>query len=65
MVLELVVGRAELFHKTTEFESNPVPMIVMVAAAPGGTYRGEMEVMAGIGLFTLNATPVEVPPPGA
>ena len=60
-----VVGRAEPFHKTTEFDSNPVPLIAIVAALPGGTYRGEIALIDGTGLFTLNVTAAEGPPPGA
>ena len=65
VVLTTVVGRAAPFHSTTEFDSNPVPVIVIVAALPGATYRGEIDVMTGAGLFTGNATAVELPPPGA
>jgi hypothetical protein len=38
VVLTTVVGLVDLFHNTTEFDSKPVPIIVMVAAIPGGTY---------------------------
>jgi hypothetical protein len=60
-----VVGRADPFHNTTEFDSNPVPVIVIVAAVPGGTIRGEIAVMTAAGLFTSNVTAAELPPPGA
>jgi hypothetical protein len=55
VVLTTVVGRDEPFHKITEFDSNPVPVMVIVAAAPGEIYRGEMEVMAGVGLLTFKS----------
>jgi hypothetical protein len=42
-----------------------VPVNVIVAAAPGGTLRGEIVLIAGTGLFTSYATAVDVPPPGA
>lgn len=38
VALTNVVGRAEAFHSTTEFASNPVPVTVIVAGLPGGTY---------------------------
>ena len=59
-----VVGRAEPFHRTIEFPSNPVPVIVMVAGAFSGTDWGEMDVIAGVGLFTLKLAVAETPPPG-
>ena len=37
VVLTTVVGRAEAFHNTTEFDSNPVPVIVTVTELLGGT----------------------------
>ena len=64
VVLTTVVGLGEVFHITTEFASNPVPVIVIVAALPGGTFRGDIELIVAIGLFTSNAAPGEVPPPG-
>jgi len=62
--LARVVGRAEPFHNTTELDSNPVPVILIVAALPGTRYRGEIAVMTGTGLFTSNVAAVELPPPG-
>jgi hypothetical protein len=64
VALTTVVGRFAPFHKTTELASNPVPVIVMVAGVPGGTIRGEIAVIATVGLFTSNVAAVEVPPPG-
>jgi hypothetical protein len=63
--LTKVVGRADAFHNTAEFDSNPVPVTVTVAGLPGGTYRGEIAVMTATGLFTLNGVAAEAPPPGA
>jgi hypothetical protein len=60
-----IVGRAEAFHNTTEFDSNPVPVIVIVAGLPGGTYLGEIAVIIATGLFTSNVVGTEAPPPGA
>lgn len=65
VVLATVVARAEEFHNATEFDSNPVPVIVIVAELPGGTNRGEIAVITATGLFTLNVAAGEVPPPGA
>ena len=59
------MGRAVPFHCTAEFDSNPVPVIVIVAGLPGTTYRGEIALMTGTGLFTSNVALAEVPPPGA
>lgn len=60
-----VVGFAAPFHITAEFASNPVPVTVTVAGAPGGTYRGVTALIAGAGLFTVNVVIPDVPPPGA
>lgn len=60
-----MVGRAAPFHITTELASNPVPVMLIVAEPPGGTYRGEIALIAGAGLFTVNDAWVDVPPPGA
>lgn len=65
VALTKVVGRAAAFHITMEFDSNPVPVTVIVAGLPGGTYRGEIAVITATGLFTLNVAPADVPPPGA
>lgn len=65
VVLTRVVGRADPSHNTTEFDSNPVPEMMIVAALPGGTNRGEIAVMTATGLFTSNVAGAEVPPPGA
>jgi len=64
VVLTAVVGRADPFHNTAEFDSNPVPVIVIVAALPGATYRGEIALITGAGLFTSNVAATEIPPPG-
>ncbi len=39
--------------------------MVIVAALPGATAFGEIEVIAAVGLFTLNVVTAEPPPPGA
>jgi hypothetical protein len=65
VALTKVVARADAFHNTTEFDSNPVPVTVIVAGLLGGTYRGEIAVMTATGLFTLNGVAAETPPPGA
>jgi hypothetical protein len=65
VALITVVGRGDPFHNTTELASNPVPVTVIVAAAPGGTTRGDIAVMTATGLFTTNDAPADVPPPGA
>ena len=59
-----VVGRGDAFHITIEFDSNPVPVTVIVAGLPGGTYRGEIAVMTATGLFTSNVVLADIPPPG-
>ena len=64
VALTTVVGLLDPFHNATEFASNPVPLIVIVAALPGGTMRGEIEVIATAGLFTLNVAGGEFPPAG-
>ena len=65
VALITVVGRGDPFHNTTELASNPVPVTVIVAAAPGGTTRGDIDRMAAAGLFTTNGATADVPPPGA
>lgn len=64
-MLTAIVGLVDPFHSTAEFDSNPVPVTVIVAGLPGTTYRGEIHEMTGTGLFTVNVTAAEVPPPGA
>lgn len=65
VVLTTVVGRGDPFHIATEFASKPVPVIVIVAAPPGGTTWGEIEVITGVGLLTTKDEVGDVPPPGA
>jgi hypothetical protein len=64
VALTKVVGRDEPFHCTTELDSKPVPVMVMVAPVPEGTDFGEIEEMTGVGLFTRNVAALEIPPPG-
>jgi len=65
VLLNTPVFRADPFHSTMEFDSNPVPVILMVAAFPGGTYLGEIAVIAGTGLLTVKDAAPDAPPPGA
>ena len=61
-----VVVSAIPFQAIAVFETNPVPVISrVVAAAPAVRLAGLTAVIAGAGLFTLNATAAEVPPAGA
>lgn len=62
--LTTVVGFEVPFHKTAEFPSNPVPVMVIVAGAVPGIVCGEMDAIAGVGLFTLKLAVAETPPPG-
>lgn len=63
--LTKLVARGVPFQRTTELVSNPVPINVIVAAAPGGTLRGEIVLITGTGLFTSYVTAADWPPPGA
>jgi hypothetical protein len=52
VALVKVVGRPEPFHRTTDEETNPVPLTVSVKAGPPAlTLAGESEVIAGNGLI--------------
>jgi hypothetical protein len=59
-----VVGTAVPFHKTEEFDSKPLPEIVMLAAVACGTLLGESPVICGVGLMTEKFIAVDAPPPG-
>jgi hypothetical protein len=60
-----VVTLAVLLIFTVELEMKPVPFTVSVnAPEPATTPVGESEVNVGVGLFTRNAGPLAVPPPG-
>lgn len=63
--LTKVVVRAVPLKLTVELETNPVPLTVRVNdAPPTAALMGEIEVIAGPGLFTVKLTAFEVPPPG-
>jgi len=51
---------------TTEPETNPLPLTVIVDPMdPTITVAGEIADTTGAGLLTVNVEEVEVPPPGA
>ena len=61
-----VVTRALPCHSTTELLTKFVPFTVSVnAPLPALAVLGEIELTVGTGLFTVNVTGVDVPPPGA
>src|SRR5580698_8836914 len=61
-----VVVRGLPFHRTTVFESKPLPLTVNVKAAPPTTaVVGEMLVTVGSALLMGRSTALDVPPPGA
>jgi hypothetical protein len=54
------------FHCTTDVLTNPLPFTVMVnPAVPALTELGVIDVRLGCGLFTVNVTALDGPPPGA
>jgi hypothetical protein len=60
-----VVVRAVPLKSTTDEARNPVPFTVIVnAPEPNTALVGAIEVTVGAGLFTLNVTEFDVPPPG-
>jgi hypothetical protein len=59
-----VVGTGVPFQFTVEFDSNPLPVIVIVADCACGTLCGEIPLTCGVGLITEKFTPGELPPPG-
>jgi hypothetical protein len=66
VALTNVVTRALPCHSTTELLTKFVPFTVRVSApVPALTVLGDMDVVVGTGLFTVNVTAVDVPPPGA
>ena len=65
VALTNVVGRADPFHKATEFATKPVPVSMMLAALPTGTTVGKMPVNTGIGLSTSRVIALLLPPDGA
>src|ERR1035438_8770676 len=62
--LPYVVARFEPFHCTCDPFTNPLPVTVSVNAPnPAAADTGESALTAGAGLFTVNVTVAEVPPP--
>jgi hypothetical protein len=62
-----VVVRGELFHRTTELGTKPVPLTVRVKPAPPAVAEFGLRLLTdgtGFGGVTVNVTPFEVPPPG-
>lgn len=59
-----VVGTAVPFHKTVEFDSNPLPEIVIVVAVACGTLVCDSPLTCGVGAMTEKFTAAEAPPPG-
>ena len=53
VALTYVVGLGALFHWTIEAGTKPLPVKLIVAAAPAGTIVGEIEVIAGCGSVTV------------
>ena len=61
-----VVFNTAPFQSIPDEGTNPVPVISrVVAPAPAVMLVGEMDLMAGTGLFTVNVSDAEIPPPGA
>ena len=66
VVLTQVVVRSEPLNCTTDSDTKFVPFTVMVnAASPTVLLDGEMLVVVGVGLFTVNVRALEIPPPGS
>ena len=60
-----VVVRADPFQSTTEPETKFEPFTVRVKAGPPAVaLLGEIELIAGTGLLTVNVFAPDVPPPG-
>jgi len=61
-----LVGRAAPFRFTVDWLTKFAPATVMgVSGEPAASTDGEMELSDGCGLFTVNLTELECPPPGA
>ena len=67
LVLERkVVARAVPFHSTVDADTKFVPVTVNVKPAPPAEAEfGLNDIAVGTGLSTANASPLDVPPPGA
>ena len=60
-----VVGRSNPFHRTTEVDIKPVPVIVSVSVPlPAVAEPGLILLMVGSGLLIEKFTAFDVPPPG-
>ena len=65
VLLTKVVVKTELFQCTFEPETKFDPLTVSVKAGPlAVALLGEIELIAGTGLLTLNVIAFDVPPPG-
>jgi hypothetical protein len=65
VLLKNVVLRADPFQSTTEPETKFEPFTVSVKAGPPAVaLLGEIELIAGTGLLTVNVIAFDVPPPG-
>src|SRR3984893_7581947 len=65
VLLENVVVRDDPFQSTTEPETKFDPLTVSVKAGPPAVaLLGEIELIAGTGLLTVNVIAFDVPPPG-
>ena len=65
VLLANVVVRADPFQSTTEPETKFEPFTVRVKAGPPAVaLLGEIELIAGTGLLTVNVIAFDVPPPG-
>lgn len=62
-----MVARLAPFHCTVDAGTNPLPISVSVnAAEPTLVDAGRIEATVGAGLAVMaNATPADIPPPGA
>jgi hypothetical protein len=65
VLLTKVVVKTELFQCTFELETKCDPLTVRVKPGPSAVaLPGEIELMAGTGLLTVNVFAFDVPPPG-
>ena len=65
VLLENVVLRGDPFQFSTEPMTKFEPFMLSVKAGPPAVARlGEMELIAGTGLLTVNVIAFDVPPPG-
>jgi hypothetical protein len=65
VLLTKVVDRSLPFQRTTELETNPLPLTVSVKVAPPAmAVDGDKEVRVGTGLLMANVTALDSPPAG-